>query len=231
MKRLSEALLALLFPRRAVCMGCGSAAGCREDWICPACRERLAAQWVGAEPPDYGFDAMAFAYVYLGPVAGIVRRMKYGGVSRLAAFMGEDMVRAWRFLEPIGADMVVSVPMYPSRRRQRGGNHAEQLAMDVARRLELPCVDALARVRNTPQQAMLDDDARRSNLSGAFALKAPVRDRRVILVDDVCTTGTTARACAAQLKAGGAEKVYLLCYARAGRRSERGERGPVGMEG
>jgi glutamine phosphoribosylpyrophosphate amidotransferase len=97
--------------------------------------------------------------------------------------------------------------------------HAELLARDVAARLNLPYVDALERTRNTRQQARLDDHARRVNLRGAFQVSQSVAGRRIILVDDVCTTGSTARECAKALKSAGAERVYLLCYTRAGKRA------------
>ena len=215
MRRVLNAALALLFPKKAVCMGCGSAAGCREDWVCPACRERLAKLWIGAELPPAGLDGAAFAYVYTGPAARIVQQLKYSGIGQLAGFMGEDMVRAYRFLEPTGADCVVCAPMHRKRLRKRGYNHAALLARNVAERLGLECIDALECTRLVRQQARLDGEERLRNLDGVIALKAPVKGRRVILVDDVRTTGATARACAAALKAGGAESVYLLCYTMA----------------
>ena len=215
MRRVLNAVLALLFPKKAVCMGCGSAAGCREDWVCPACRERLAKLWIGAELPPAGLDGAAFAYVYTGPAARIVQQLKYSGIGQLAGFMGEDMVRAYRFLEPTGADCVVCAPMHRKRLRKRGYNHAALLARNVAERLGLECIDALECTRLVRQQARLDGEERLRNLDGVIALKAPVKGRRVILVDDVRTTGATARACAAALKAGGAESVYLLCYTMA----------------
>ena len=70
-------------------------------------------------------------------------------------------------------------------------------------------------MRNTRQQARLPDAERLTNMDGAFALKTEVAGRRVVLVDDVCTTGATANACAAALLKGGAEAVYLLCFATA----------------
>lgn len=215
--RIVNQIGALLFPKRANCMGCGAGTGCEEDWICPACRLELAQGWVGAAPPPRDIDAAAYAYAYHGAAAGIVRRLKYSGVARLAGFMGADMARAYRFIEPTGADCVACVPMHKRRVRQRGYNHAELLARDVAARIGLPYVEALERVRNTRQQARLDDRARRTNLKGAFRVKASVDGRRVLLVDDVCTTGSTARACAKALRSGGARRVYLLCYTRAGK--------------
>lgn len=210
-----EAALELLFPKRAVCMGCGSASGCREDWICPKCREALNLSWIGADSPPETLDGAAFAYRYLNPAASIVQKLKYSSIHRIAAFMAEDMVRAYRFIEPTGADCVAWVPMHPRRLRRRGYNHAELLARRVAERLEIECVNALECVRYTRQQARLTAEERRLNLLGNFRPRMSLEGRRVILVDDVCTTGSTARVCAAALREGGAAHVYLLCYCRA----------------
>ena len=210
-----NALRTLLFPLRANCIGCGAATGCREDWICPACRQALTEGWVGASPPPEGIDAAAFAYVYHGAAVGLVSRLKYGGVYRLAGFMGGDMARAYRFIHPTGADCVTCVPMHPKRLTRRGYNHAALLARELAARVDLPFVELLERVRDTPQQAKLEDDARRSNVSGAFRGLEAARGRRVLLVDDVCTTGSTATACARALRAAGAGAVCLVCYAKA----------------
>ena len=198
-------------------MGCGAQTGCREDWVCPGCRQALARLWIGAFPPPEGLDGAACGYAYAGPSAGIVGRMKYTGVHRLAGFMAEAMIDAERFLEPTGAGVVTFVPMHLKRQRARGYNHAELLARSVAEALSLPCEPLIERVRDTPQQARMDEAARRENLKDAFRLTRPVDGRRVILVDDVCTSGATAQGCAGALRAGGAESVYLLCYARAKR--------------
>lgn len=218
MKRALMAALSLLYPRRAMCMGCGDMTGMREDWVCPACRARMAQLWAGAVPPPEGFDGAAFAYIYTGPPAGIAARMKYGSAHRLADLMAGDMLKAWDAIQPTGVDAITFVPMHPARQRRRGYNHAELLARACAERLGIECLNALERVRNTTQQATLETEARLHNLSGAFAPKAPVEGRRVALVDDICTTGATARGCAEVLRQGGAAAVYLLCYAKAGRR-------------
>ncbi|MBQ6373137.1 MAG: ComF family protein [Clostridia bacterium] len=222
-KKLWAALEALVYPRRAVCMGCGTAVGCEEDWICPACRLTLAENWIGAGRPPKGLRAAAYAYFYSGAAAGIVQRMKYDGVYRLVPFMGEAMARASRFIEPMAADCVTSVPMHEKRLRERGFDHAGLLAEDVAGRLSLPYEALLMRTRDTPQQARLDDADRRRNLKGAIEAKGSVAGRRILLVDDVCTTGATAGACAKALYRAGAQSVYLLCYAMARPKGRRGQ--------
>ena len=208
-------LLNLLYPRRAVCMGCGALTGCREDWVCPDCRRGLNERRVGAVPPPSGIDGAACAYVYAGPAAGIVSRMKYSGIHRLAEFMAADMVEAHRFIAPTGADLAVYVPMHPARQRQRGYNHAQLLASACADALNLPCAGVIDRVRNTPQQARLEGDARRENLRDAFDANRSLMGRSILLIDDVCTTGATAMGCAEALRLAGARHVYLLCYAQA----------------
>lgn len=212
MKSLVEAVLGFLFPRRAVCLGCGSMAGFPQDWLCQDCRQALAMSWAGADLPPRGLDGAAYAYIYRGPAAKLVRALKYGGVSRLAPFMAGDMAKAYHAIEPTGADCVAWVPMHPKRRRTRGYNHAELLAREVAARLKLEPVDALRAVRAVRQQARLDSAQRMENLRGVIEAHADLTGRRVLLIDDVRTTGATAHACADALRRAGAERVYLLCY-------------------
>ena len=218
MNRAVDALLGLVYPRRAVCMGCGSREGFERDWLCEDCRQLLARRWVGAGPVPAGGLLMgaAYGYYYGGPAGGLVRNLKYRGVWRLSERMGRAMASAFEAIQPTGADCVVPVPMHKKRQRRRGFNHAEMLAREAAKRLDLPMQSALVRVRNTRQQARLPVEARRVNMEGAIERAGDVRGRRVILVDDVCTTGATANACARALLDGGAEAVYLLCFAVAG---------------
>ena len=217
MSRVIDALLGLIYPRKAACMGCGSRAGFPRDWLCEDCRQLLAKRWVGAGPVPAGglFMGAAYGYYYGGPAGGLVRNLKYRGVKRLAPLMGRAMATAFEAIQPTGADCVVPVPMHRRRLRQRGFNHAALLADEAGKRLGLPTLEALERVRNTRQQARLPDAKRRRNMEGAIAATADMKGRRVILVDDVCTTGATANACARALLDAGADAVYLLCFAAA----------------
>lgn len=215
--RLARAALELVYPTRAVCMGCGSQAGFARQWLCDECRTALAKRWVGAAArPPKGFEGAAFAYLYGGPAGGMVRSLKYSGVKRLAEPMARAMADALARIQPTGADVIVPVPMHPKRLRQRGFNHAALLADRLGDMAGLPVREALVRTRNTPQQARLSDDARLRNMDGAFAAVGSLEGRRVLLVDDVCTTGATATACAGALRDAGAAAVYLLCFATAG---------------
>jgi ComF family protein len=214
LKRGARALLELIYPVRAECMGCGSKAGFERDWLCEDCRQALASRWVGAAPPPEGglIDGAAYGYLYGGPAGGMVRNLKYRGVSRLAEPMGRQMLQAFEGLQPAHIDCVTPVPMHVRRVRKRGVNQALLLAREVADGLQLPLEEVLVRTRNTLQQARLDEAKRLHNLDGAFAVAGNVAGKRVLLVDDVCTTGATANACAKALLENGAGTVLLVCF-------------------
>jgi len=166
----------------------------------------------------YGFDA-AFAFgSYEGRLRDLVHLFKYGGVETLAGPLGRIMMLAY----PRGRtfDVVVPMPMHWWRRWRRGFNQSELLAREVGERAGLPVAAAVRRLRHTPPQAGLSGKERRKNVEGAFAIRRPdrVRGKRVLLVDDVLTTGSTASACARALKEAGARYVAVLALARADRR-------------
>jgi ComF family protein len=197
-------LLDLVAPRR--CPGCDEALGPADHAFCEACVLLL--------DPGERVGAGLSAYVYGGPMAEAVRRLKYGGRTDLAPPLG--MLLAERALELSGeVDAVVPVPLHPSRLRHRGFNQAALLARPVARALGVPLVTSeLRRVRDTPPQAGLDAPSRLRNVRGAFvALRAP--GSRVLLVDDVRTTGSTLAECAEALAIAGAEQVLTLVLATA----------------
>lgn len=159
----------------------------------------------------------------------MVHLLKYGKVRTLAgplgAFVTGALPRQQRF------DLVTATPMHWRRRWQRGFNQAELLANEVSRRTGIKTARLVRRRKSTPPQAGLTRAARRTNVAGAFEL-APgvdVRGLRVLLVDDVLTTGATASACAAVLKRAGAKYVAVLTLARADRRPTGGSAEPAAL--
>jgi ComF family protein len=169
-------------------------------------------------------DAARSAGLYEGSLRDIIHAFKFEGRRGLAVPLAA-MMRAAGAQILAGADVVVPVPLHPWRRMRRGFNQAE----DLARRLGLPVMRALWRVHATLPQTGLSSAARRRNLRGAFQLsrfatdgqrRAFVKDRIVVLVDDVRTTGATLEACAGVLKGAGAKEIRALTAAnrvRAGR--------------
>ena len=222
LRRALDFAVELLWPRRATCMGCGSMLGCDRDDLCEECREQLARRWLGVREvnPDLRLSGAAFAYPYAGPAGGLVRRLKYTGVGVLAERMSVELARAAKLLRIGDGALVTCVPMHPKRLRKRGVNHAELLARGVAGEMELEFGDALMRTRNAPQQARLSDAERLRNLKGGFAVRPEWRARVsgaiILLIDDVFTTGSTARNCAEALLEAGAAKVYFAAYALGG---------------
>jgi ComF family protein len=135
-----------------------------------------------------------------------MRRAKYAeSGSALARQLG-------RLLAPLpNADLVIPVPLHRRRLRVRGFNQAAELVRGAGGR---PALSQLARVRDTPPQTDKPPPARLANVAGAFAARE-VRGARVLLVDDVMTTGATVDACARTLREAGAASVFVLALARA----------------
>ncbi len=169
--------------------------------------------------------ARAYEHAYcFGPYEGTLRELihlfKFSGMRPLVRTLGAFVFRAL----PVDAefDLVTPVPLHWRKLWSRGFNQSALLAGYMAKRRGLPMVSALRRKKNTAPQTGLTSAQRRKNLSGAVAVRrwarARIRDKRVLLVDDVVTTGATGNACAAALKRGGARSVTLLTLARTDRR-------------
>lgn len=177
--------------------------------VCRHCREERPA-----------FDLARSAALLRGPMRKLVHGLKYRRETWLAPVLGEWMHGC--FLAHYAAerpDAVVPIPLHPFKRLRRGFNQAELLARDLSRRLGVPCEPRLlSRVRDTATQTKKDRDARRRNMAGAFAVpraREPYAfGRRILLVDDVMTTGATFAAAASALRAAGAVRILCLSAAR-----------------
>ena len=202
----------LLLPSR--CVGCGAGG----TYLCDAClgRARRAGP-LAFDPASSAFDEVTAPLAYEGTARTAVHRLKYSGLRAIAPSMARPMAEALSSAS-VRADVVVPVPLHPSRLRQRGFNQALLLARPVGEAVGLPVRDDILRrlVAGTPQVDAGSIDERRANVAGAFGLApgAEVAGLRVVLVDDVLTTGSTLDAAAATLKGGGARSVHALAFAR-----------------
>ena len=168
-----------------------------------------------AHPPAYG-RARAVACFDDGPVRSLIHNLKYGDRPDYARVLGRWMARAGGDLLA-DADCIVPVPLHRSRLWTRRYNQAALLAQAVGRVAGSPVLlQALERVKATASQVGLTRSARAANIQGAFrvAVPSPVQGARVVLVDDVLTTGSTANAAARMLLRGGAASVDLLVFAQ-----------------
>lgn len=214
-----RALVDLLLP--PTCPGCG-----REgEVICARCRRPLDRRL--GEPPGVpiglsstipdGIVQLEWCAAFTGPTRAALHALKYDGERRLATPLGDALAARWR-RAGIGGDVLVPVPVHASRRRERGFDQAELLADVAARGLRLPVDVALERRELTAAQHDLGRQARASNVGGAFAVRVgherAIRDRWVVLIDDVTTTGATLAECAAALHKAGVLAVSALTVAR-----------------
>jgi ComF family protein len=162
--------------------------------------------------------ARAYA-LYDDHLRKVVLAFKYKGLRVLAASLGELMARSWPTLAPSdrGIDVVVPVPLHRARERARGFNQAALLSRHLAAWIRRPVVeDALLRTKPTSPQVGLSPEERRKNVDGAFqCITGSLAGQRVLLVDDVYTTGSTLEAARAALHGAGVRSVWAYTLARA----------------
>ena len=224
--RVSRGLLDLLFPPR--CVGCSRWG----DWLCDSCLREIRrpepplCRTCGREiaepglctrcrsdpPPIDGIRAPAFLE---GPLREAIHAFKYEGLRVLSPTLGRILSEYW-LQHPLPADVIVPVPLHPSRQRRRGYNQSSLLAQALANVSGVPMDErCLRRTKPTRPQVGLDARQRQHNVAGAFlCVDDRVRGQRVLLIDDVCTTGSTLTACATTLRDHGALSVWGLTLAR-----------------
>ncbi|MGH3146021.1 MAG: double zinc ribbon domain-containing protein [Rubrobacter sp.] len=219
------ALADLFYPQR--CVGCDRRAS---DVLCRACFDALPE--VGrpscarcgmptafetfvceeCKNVDFGFESARAPLRYEGAGKKLVHALKYHGYTRVVGRVAAPMM--FGLLDGrMRFDAVQPVPLHRSRLRKRGFNQAELLARGVALKLNAPVSDTLEVVRRTRDQVELSAAERRANVAGAYSARGRTRGR-ILLVDDVFTTGATMSACAATLLGAGAGEVHALSLCR-----------------
>ncbi len=160
-------------------------------------------------------DSCTAVYEYGGQLAVALRRLKFNGRSDIAKSLRPLLVDAFE-LAAKRADLALPVPLHRRRLASRGFNQAQRLLIPLASACQIPVArTALRRRRNTEPQAQLPAKARRANLQDAFEAKGGIRGKRILLVDDVRTTGSTLDAAARALRRAGAAEVHAFVVARA----------------
>ena len=201
--------------------------------VCAVCGERVLSSYAERDADglrrcpvcrrvDHPFERAVAYGSYEGGLRELIHLLKYNGVHPAASVLGRMLGDAVAKLEPVfgeAAVLIIPVPLFKAKRRQRGFNQAELIASTALKqlgaRLEL-ATGILERNRDTHSQIGLTSHQRRENLRGAFSVPGAleVTGREVLLVDDVYTTGTTVSECARVLRRAGAAKVWVATVAR-----------------
>ena len=171
-----------------------------ETFVCEACKN-----------VDFGFESARAPLRYEGVGKEVVHALKYRGYRKVVAGLATPLM-----LQVLGRgrfDAVVPVPLHRSRQRKRGFNQARLLAQGIAAEINAPLSDTLKVVRSTRDQVELSAAQRRANVAGAYRASAPL-EGRILVIDDVFTTGATTSACASTLLHAGAREVHALCLCR-----------------
>jgi ComF family protein len=219
-----SALADLFYPER--CVGCERRAS---DVLCRTCFDTLPrvgspvcgrcglptafATFVCEECKnvDFGFQSARAPLKYDGVGKQVVHALKYRGYKRVVGRLAAPLM-----LQVVGEDhfdAVVPVPLHSSRLRKRGFNQAKLLARGVAEKMKATVSDTLEVVRSTRDQVELSAAQRRANVAGAYTATKPLRGK-ILLIDDVFTTGATLSACAGTMVRAGAEEVHALSLCR-----------------
>ena len=215
MKSLFEKLLDLFFPPR--CPFCRAILKERETLLCEECRKTL--PWVPETAQKQKLrhvEACVSPLYYEGDVRSSLLRYKFGGLSAYAPKYAR-LLRSCVEENAIGFDVITWTPLGRKRLRKRGYDQAKLLAQELSAAFAVPCAQLLVKTAdNPPQSGTGSAEKRRANVSGVYRVTDPrlVGDRRVLLVDDIVTTGATLSECAKELKAAGARSVCTATLAR-----------------
>lgn len=205
-------LLELLFPRK--CILCGRVLSGGETDLCRNCRSEQEI-WLNSKRKPQFLDSVTAVWYYEGNVRHAVLRFKFYRARHLAAGFGRNL--AMRLLEQEWEyDILTWVPVSPLRRLTRGYDQVELLANAVGKELGVAPVPALKKIRHNRRQSQIRSQAqRKANVLGAYRVVNPekVRGKRILLLDDVLTTGATAGECARMLLTAGAKEVHCAVIA------------------
>lgn len=227
--RLRENLLYLLFP--SVCPNCGSRFDsveflplCGDCWTSinryrgPSCR--ICAMPFNSRYPHIcedcisnppAFSSVHIYGIYSGVLATAINLMKFSGIKRLS----RPLARLLMDLDIPDADVVIPVPMTKKSLLKRGFNQSLLIAREISKRKGIPLdIDSLQKIKETLPQVGLKAEERTRNLRGVFSVTGEVKDKEILLIDDVMTTGTTLRECSKAILKAGAAKVRCLVIAR-----------------
>lgn len=205
------------FNKGVICEECEKKLPYNNEYICAHCgRKTLASTQVCSTCSEVltAIDRGRSVFTYEGDIPRLIMGYKYYNNQYLTDFFAEKLSFLY-FQNYFNADIITCVPMTKKAKNDRGYNQSELLARALSERVNVPFVECVVKVKDTKRQAKLKRRERLKNLEGAFKVtkKSLVNDKKIVIVDDVSTTGSTAQAIAVRLKNAGAIRVYLLSVA------------------
>ena len=208
-------MLSLLFPPK--CTLCGKILAKNETDLCHNCREN-APEFKKAKRNIPFIAHWTALWYYKDNVRSSIKRFKFHNRRSYSAVYARHLALHLQSIDPDTYDLLTWVPVSALRRLKRGYDQSALLAADLGRELNLPATHMLRKIRHTPPQSTIRDAAkRRINVLGAYkqVSDTPIAGKRIILVDDVVTTGATASECARVLLSAGAKEVFFAAVAAA----------------
>lgn len=234
MVKIVDKVLNFLFPRHTTCVICNAELNHNNDnEICEDCEKKLpfsegkTCECCGmsissldrvcnrCKNRERTFKFAMSPFNYEDDIIKIVHGLKYNNKKYVVPTIAYYMAKCY-FKHDSKCDLIIPVPLHETRRKQRGYNQSELIANNVGEKIKLPVLtDVLVKHKETQTQALLKYKERQENLKDAFKVvdKTKIKNKTVLLIDDVFTTGATAAVCATALLKAGAKAVVVLCFA------------------
>lgn len=215
MSRLMDRILDAIYPPNVTCAICSIEAHTDKHGLCADCAALI--ETAGQIGKSEFIDGIYCAVHYTKHIAAAVHNYKYNDARYLCRFFASliELPECWQI------DAVLPIPLHPNKLKKRGYNQSALIACELCKKYGLVLDESLAaRIRDTQSQRELDRPQRAENMRGAFAASDSARDKRILIIDDVFTTGATMNECAKALKAKGALCVYAASACIAGADNE-----------
>ncbi len=233
LSKIKRELLNTIFPK--FCVGCGI----EGTWLCRNCQKEILPVEMQVCPQCNRINSggrycqhcrkgkilkgiIAASYYEEGPIREIIHNFKYNSVTELKDILVKLLFDVYK-KAALPIEIITYAPMHPLRQAKRGYNQAEILAMTLAKKIKIPCEKLLIKAKKTKRQVELTGKKRRENLKGVFKVASPwlvglgpksIKNKNILIVDDITTTGATLNECAYVLKNAGATGVWGLVVAR-----------------
>lgn len=210
-----EYIINMLFP--PVCSICGKL---DKNWLCENCKKRVERleKNIVQDIKNKNYEKLLYIFKYESLIRKLILRYKFSGNAYLCNFFANVIINNEKNVDLLKQyDMVIPVPMHKKKMKKRGYNQTELVSENIEKMIGIPSRnDILQKVVNTTTQSKLGGKARHSNIQHAFFIKndIEVEDKKIILLDDIYTTGATSEECSKVLKKSGANEILVLVLAK-----------------